>query len=271
MGLRGAPSVNITTVYISLKALLQFFLSFNFLFFLLFKMQLHSPTNLLLLSLAVSDFIMGLLVMPVEILMMWTCWVLGDLLCALYYFLPVTLLNSSVGNMVLISVDRYVAICDPMHYPTRVTVTTVSISVCLCWICSFLYSCIMNFTSADVNLFVSFVIPVTLMVVLYMRVFVVAVSQSELKAAGTLGVVVAVFLLCYCPYYGLCLTGSNILNGSVLESFMSFVLFSNSGLNPLLYALFYPWFRKSFKNIMTLQILQPGSRDTNILWKDSAQ
>nr|XP_020476159.1 trace amine-associated receptor 13c-like [Monopterus albus] len=241
--------------------------------------QLHSPTNLLLLSLAVSDFIMGFLVMPVEILMMWTCWVLGDLLCALYYFLPVTLLNSSVGNMVLISVDRYVAISflllhNNLEPPGRYN--------------SCHGECIMNIIAADMDLVVSFIIPIIVILGLYMRVFVVAVSQaramrshvaavklqpsgtvmtmkSELKAAGTLGVVIIVFLLCYCPFYGLCLTGSNILIGSVLESYMSFLKFCNSGLDPLIYALFYPWFRKAVKHIFTLQILQPGSRDTNML------
>uniref|UniRef100_A0A3B4TET2 G-protein coupled receptors family 1 profile domain-containing protein n=1 Tax=Seriola dumerili TaxID=41447 RepID=A0A3B4TET2_SERDU len=102
--------------------------------------QLHSPTNLILLSLAVSDFFVGLLVIPVEILMTGTCWVLGDLMCALYFLLPYTLISASVGSMVLISIDRYVAICDPLRYPTRVTVRVVTAAVCLCWLCSVVYS-----------------------------------------------------------------------------------------------------------------------------------
>uniref|UniRef100_A0A4W6BHT8 G-protein coupled receptors family 1 profile domain-containing protein n=1 Tax=Lates calcarifer TaxID=8187 RepID=A0A4W6BHT8_LATCA len=72
--------------------------------------QLHTPTNLLLLSLAVSDFLVGLLLMPVEILMAVTCWILGDLICVLYYMLPVIIISASVGNMVLISVDLQLCI-----------------------------------------------------------------------------------------------------------------------------------------------------------------
>ncbi|XP_035532556.1 trace amine-associated receptor 4-like [Morone saxatilis] len=160
--------------------------------------QLHSPTNLLLLSLAVSDFFVGLLVLPIEVLMTGTCWVLGDLICALYFFLPVTLISASVGSMVLISIDRYVAVCDPLHYPTRVTEKLVTVSLCLCWICSVLYSVFMLYdhlkqpgrynscygecvvsVAGDVDLVVAFIIPITVIVVLYMRVFVVAVSQAR--------------------------------------------------------------------------------------------
>uniref|UniRef100_A0A3B4G1X2 G-protein coupled receptors family 1 profile domain-containing protein n=1 Tax=Pundamilia nyererei TaxID=303518 RepID=A0A3B4G1X2_9CICH len=101
--------------------------------------QLHSPTNILLLSLAVADFLVGLLFMPGEILRNTACWFLGQLTCSLYNYVSYIITSASVGNMVLISVDRYVAICDPLHYPTRITERRVKLCVCLCWLCSVFY------------------------------------------------------------------------------------------------------------------------------------
>ncbi|KAL7385225.1 hypothetical protein ABVT39_017926 [Epinephelus coioides] len=48
--------------------------------------------------------------------------------------------SASVGNMVLISADRYIAICDPMFYSTKVTVKRVQLCICLCWIFSAVHS-----------------------------------------------------------------------------------------------------------------------------------
>ncbi|XP_070832617.1 trace amine-associated receptor 6-like [Chaetodon trifascialis] len=269
--------------------------------------QLHTPTNFLLLSLAISDFLVGFLLMPVEILLTETCWILGDFMCALYYLLPVTIIIASVGNMVLISIDRYVAICDPLHYPIKVTQKIVTICVFLCWIFSAFYSiillhdnlkqpgkynsckgqCVVNITGA-VDLVVSFIIPITLIIILYVRVFVVAVSQaraikphisndslkrsriikvkrSEIKAARTLGILVVVFLMCYSPYYCVSLTGHDILIGSSTETFMIFLIYFNSCLNPVIYALFYPWFKKAIRLIVTFQIIQPDSHKAKLL------
>uniref|UniRef100_A0A3Q2UUQ1 G-protein coupled receptors family 1 profile domain-containing protein n=1 Tax=Haplochromis burtoni TaxID=8153 RepID=A0A3Q2UUQ1_HAPBU len=253
--------------------------------------QLHSHTNILLLSLAAADFLNGLLFMPGEILRNTACWFLGQLTCSLYNYVSYIIASASVGNMVLISVDRYVAICDPLHYPTRITEGKVKLCVCLCWLCSVLYSyviliddlsqpgkhkscygkCIIfiEFIAGFVDLFISFIIPLTVIIVLYMRVFVVAVSQaramrsqvttvtlqlsvtltatkSELKAARTLGVLVLVFLLCFCPYYIVSLFGDEVLN-SASESIAFYFFLLNSCLNPLIYAMFYPWFRKAVK------------------------
>ncbi|KAK7940053.1 hypothetical protein WMY93_003379 [Mugilogobius chulae] len=50
--------------------------------------QLHSSTNFILLSLAVSDFFVGIVVIPVESHMSRTCWALGDLMCVIYFIVP---------------------------------------------------------------------------------------------------------------------------------------------------------------------------------------
>uniref|UniRef100_A0A3B4WI65 Trace amine-associated receptor 13c-like n=1 Tax=Seriola lalandi dorsalis TaxID=1841481 RepID=A0A3B4WI65_SERLL len=273
--------------------------------------QLHTPTNIFLLSLAVSDFLVGLLLMPGEILLNTGCWFLGDLMCSLCNCLSLIITSTSVGNMVLISVDRYVAICDPLHYTTRVTERRVKLCVCLCWFCSVLYnslivndelthpdrhdSCygecvnVIDHTAGAVDLVLTFVLPITVIIVLYMRVFVVAVSQaramrshitavtlqrsvavttkkSELKAARTLGVLVVVFLMCFCPFYGISLAGDDLLT-TFTASFVLYLFYLNSCLNPIIYALFYPWFRKVIKLVVTLQILKPGSREANVLWR----
>ncbi|XP_054643390.1 trace amine-associated receptor 13c-like [Dunckerocampus dactyliophorus] len=271
--------------------------------------QLHTPTNLLLLSLALSDFLVGFLVWPGEIYMRTSCWTLGDVLCFLYNCMTFIIMSASVGNMVLISADRYVAICDPLHYNTKVTVRRVQLCVCLCWCSSFLYCCIIlndqlahpgrsfscygecvigiNYYAGVVDIVVNFLLPLSIIITLYMRVFVVAVSQaramsshvtavqvqlsvtvrakkSEVKAARTLGVLVLVFLVCFCPYYIVTLAGGH----KIITSFAKYVLYLfdfNSCLNPLIYALFYPWFRRAVRQIVTLHILQPGSWGDNII------
>ncbi|KAM9347766.1 trace amine-associated receptor 13c-like [Symphorus nematophorus] len=272
--------------------------------------QLHSSTNLLLLSLAVSDCIVGLLMSFQILLIQDGCWFFGDLICAVRKVLDYIVTSASIGTMVLISVDRYVAICDPLHYSIKVTLKRVQICICLCWMCSVLChslllkdnleqpgrynSCfgecviVVDHVAGLADLLLSFIGPVIVIVVLYMRVFVVAVSQaramrshieavtlqtsvkvkakkSEMKAARTLGVVVVVFLICVCPYFCVTLTGEDSWINASTSAFVIFLVSFNSCLNPLIYAFFYSWFRKCIKLIVTLKILQPDSCDYSIL------
>ncbi|AWP13581.1 putative trace amine-associated receptor 13c-like [Scophthalmus maximus] len=274
------------------------------------NLLLHTPTNLLLLSLAVSDFLVGFLLMPVEIIYIEACWFLGDIVCTLYYIADYVITSASVANMVLISFDRYLAICDPMRYSTRVTNRRAQICVCLCWVFSAFYrilllhdhldkpgrshSClgecvaVINYIAGLVDLVFTFIIPITVIIALYMRVFAVALSQArairshiaamtvqraatvtvkkaEMKAARTLGIVIIVFLICFCPYYFPALAGEDTSVDASSAAVEIWLAHFNSCLNPIIYAFFYPWFRKCIKLILTLQILKPGSRDTKLL------
>ncbi|KAF7648304.1 hypothetical protein LDENG_00159230, partial [Lucifuga dentata] len=134
-----------------------------------------------------------------QILLIQGCWFLSDIMCVLCLVLNYIITAASIGVMVLISVDRYVAICDPLCYPTKVSQKRVKICVCLCWICAVIIpvlllkdnlkqpgrynSCIgecvivINYIEGITDAFLSFIGPVTVIIVLYMRVFVVAVFQ----------------------------------------------------------------------------------------------
>ncbi len=268
--------------------------------------QLHTTTNLILLSLAVSDLLVGLAVMPLAIILQQSCGIVGKTTCTISLLLGFTLTSASVGTMVLISVDRYVAICDPLHYSSMITRSRVKICVSLCWLFSVCYSfiilkdnlsqiylskscyqdctVIINHISGAVDLILTFFSPVTVIIVLYMRVFVVAVSQarimrsqvsaveskivtvrkSEMRAARTLGITLLVFILCLCPYFCPSLVGQDTPAGAD-SSPQLWLFYCNSSFNPLIYALFYPWFRKAVKITVSLQILRPGSHWVSIM------
>uniref|UniRef100_A0A8C5GTA2 G-protein coupled receptors family 1 profile domain-containing protein n=1 Tax=Gouania willdenowi TaxID=441366 RepID=A0A8C5GTA2_GOUWI len=269
--------------------------------------KLHTPTNFLLLSLAVSDFSVGF-VMVFLIFLIDGCWFLGAGWCVFNTVFSYIGTSVSIGTVVLISVDRYVAVCDPMHYQTKVTNNRAKMCIVLCWLCSTIFHCLMlnynienpgQFDSCAgecaiyihpvgriMNLFLTFFIPVSIIVVLYVRVFMVAVSQaqamrshvtavtlqsslkvnrSELKAARALGVVVVVFLLCLTPLYLVLLTtGLGVKNISSYV-FVLGLFFFNSLLNPVIYVFLYPWFRKCVKCVFSLHILKSGSSEANIL------
>ncbi|XP_017213585.1 trace amine-associated receptor 13c-like [Danio rerio] len=269
--------------------------------------KLHTPTNMIILFLAVNDLLIGLIVLPVEaIRLIERCWYFGETFCFLYLILIVLIFSASLSYLVLIAVDRYVAVCHPLLYPQKITITNMLKSICLSWVCYSAYNiafvinnrnlnssqktdvcygqCLimMSFSWTVIDLSICFIFPCLIMITLYLRIFYVVHQQvkvinslmkggkcetegsvkrkSESKAALTLGIIVSVYLLCYIPYY-IC---TLLVSSSTTINVLMWNVHANSGLNPLVYAIFYPWFKKTAKLILTLKIFQPASSLINI-------
>ncbi|XP_065111865.1 trace amine-associated receptor 4-like [Paramisgurnus dabryanus] len=268
--------------------------------------QLQSPTHLIVQSLAVCDCLLGLLVMPYSMVRsVEGCWFLGDVVCKVHSSLDVTFCFSSLIHLSLISVDRYWAICDPLRYRMRITNNTVTVLITLTWIFSFVYcfsvvvsgvnavgleayilqvscfgGCVALFNKewGLSSIILLFIIPGTIMSVLYIIIFNVVKkhakvlsekvsvattgvnSQSsahrERKAAKTLALVMGVFFLCWLPF-SIAAAVDPFLNfvtpANVYEALFWFAYF-NSTCNPLIYGFFYPCFQKAFKTLILTYI-----------------
>ncbi|XP_065121610.1 trace amine-associated receptor 13c-like [Paramisgurnus dabryanus] len=290
---RSRHEYNIMYVFFSLLSVWTVFLNLLVIISISHFKKLHTPTNMLILSLAVADLLIGLIIMPLEaIRLIETCWYFGDTFCKLILIIMGLLPFTSLSNLVLIAVDRYVAVCHPLLYPQKITMTRTIIMICVSWFCSSAYNIsavttsskskytcygectfITTFALTIMDVFLSFLLPCTVIITLYLRIFYVAHHQvkvinslmrsgkhltegsvrrkSESKAALTLGIIMTVYLFCWIPYYTLNLTPNTSMT-SVTAYFILWMVYINSGVNPLIYAIFYPWFRTSVKHILNL-------------------
>lgn len=77
-----------------------------------------------LLSLAVADMLVGLLIVPLSVYpALMGQWVYGDIVCRITGYLEVTLWSISVFTFMWMSVDRYLAVRKPLRYETVQTKT----------------------------------------------------------------------------------------------------------------------------------------------------
>ncbi|XP_036406029.1 trace amine-associated receptor 13c-like [Megalops cyprinoides] len=281
--------------------------------------QLHTPTNLLLLSLAVADFLVGVTVMPFHFVMLIEShWCFDAVVCTIYNAASFYLTCVSIYNVACIAVDRYFALCNPFLYSTKMTVNLTLKIISLLWLYSMMYNVILlyfngNITDfenticagecsvyindvwAVVDFILVFIVPCLTITIMYLKVFSIAKrhantircareqhhsketkkmndsTASERKAAKTLGILVSAFLLCLVPYYISVFLDVYIRKPSVYLAVLNMLslLYLNSSINPIIYALFYSWFQKCVKLIVTLKICSSDSSLINVLSKET--
>ncbi|XP_059129002.1 trace amine-associated receptor 7e-like [Peromyscus eremicus] len=279
--------------------------------------QLHSPANFLVASLACADFLVGLTVMPFgTVRSVESCWYFGDSYCKVHSCFDVSFSSSSIFHLCFISVDRYIAVSDPLIYPTRFTASVSGKCITFCWLLSIIYSFSLLYTGANeagledlvtaltcvggcqlaVNqswVFINFLLfftPTLVMITVYTKIFFIAkqqaqriermsdqtakasdsykdrVAKRERKAAKTLGIAVAAFLLSWLPYFIDSIIDAllGFITPTYVYEILVWIVYFNSAMNPLIYAFFYPWFRKAIRLIVTGRILRENSSATNL-------
>ncbi|XP_078145739.1 trace amine-associated receptor 13c-like [Centroberyx gerrardi] len=280
--------------------------------------QLQNPTNVLILSLAAADLLLGVTVMPFSALRaVRGCWLYGDAFCLLHSSFDMFLTSVSIFHLICIAVDRHEAVCNPLHYSRNITMSVACLMVFASWALAALFSYGLLYSKANVagleeylasiyclgscnllfntlwgtlDTLIVFFFPCTVMVGLYTKIFFVAkehvrkiedisqcissndrgrgglIKRSEQKAAKTLGIVVGAFIFCWMPFFldSIIDAYTGFSTPAALFEVFVWLGYFNSTLNPIIYALFYPWFRKCFRLIVTLKIFNCHSSTINL-------
>ncbi|XP_072446317.1 5-hydroxytryptamine receptor 4-like [Chiloscyllium punctatum] len=95
--------------------------------------KLRTPTNAFIVSLAVADFLVGIIVMPFSMTKLVFGWYFGKTFCKIHTIMDVMLCTSSIMNVSCIAFDRFYAVCYPLKYRFRMSQKRVTILLLICW------------------------------------------------------------------------------------------------------------------------------------------
>lgn len=119
----------------------------------LITQSLHSFTNYIVASLAVSDLMVGSLSLPFRIhqTLHNTKWCLGEGACLFWVCIDLFCCCASIGNLALISVDRFLATKYPLTYQDLLSRATKIAMISIVWLYSIIVasSGLVNWTHAN--------------------------------------------------------------------------------------------------------------------------
>ena len=169
--------------------------------------RLRTPSNLLIVSLAVSDLFVALLVMPfATVYEVLARWIFSQALCDAWTSTDVLLCTSSILNLCAISIDRYFVITRPFQYAMKRTPQRMAAMIAGVWLLSAIISipplfgwktesqasqCLVSqsITYQFYATIGAFYLPLIVMIVIYTRIFLVSsrIARAEARSQPSHG------------------------------------------------------------------------------------
>ena len=203
--------------------------------------NMKTVTNMYILNLSIADSLILLclpLIMTTAIL---RHWIFGEAMCKIYYTLTSINMFESALTLLIMSGDRYLAVCFPISSMRYRTARYVRITIAFTWIVSFLliipillysrtqehvmdsgiYACMIEWPINKLfppekafiyyTLLLGFIIPVLFMSLFYTLLIIrlrttgpkvkSAKKQSHRKVTKLVTLIIGVFICCWLPYW----------------------------------------------------------------------
>ncbi|XP_071806086.1 beta-2 adrenergic receptor-like [Asterias amurensis] len=217
-------------------------------------------------------------------------WIFGELMCKCWTIVDFSAATQSAFAIVLISFDRLMLVSTGLKYKQYITIPKTCILVIVTWVISLLINAIPILLSDKLfgrwveysnecdfgvsyqlgyqwPMFVlSFIVPIVLVAFFNITVYnnirqrarrfqgrSTSDFKKHRKAAVTLALIVGVFLICWVPYWinkFAQIINIDNLDNKVLSDALAYLLWSNSAINPFLYAVTNPRIRSGMLHIL---------------------
>ena len=251
-------------------------------FVIITRARLHILPNWFIMSLALADFVVGLIIVPTGYIVENN--VLSSTYTRIGYTIAVLAIYSSVTNLCAMTVDRYIAIIKPLRYVTWMNSCRAAFLVALAWIipialdlipalCTALNKCDMKEKSLVLSKMVLLeILPCLFLLIATIKIIITAKrhwwQNARLRAqlrfnqvhqrqpryfstARVIIIVLVVFLTCYCvELYSVLrfLFNSSRPTQEVINLILLLAVV-NSSVNPIAYALFKRDIRRELKTL----------------------
>ena len=241
--------------------------------------RLRTPTYAFLVSLALSDFLVGSVTLPLWIYGSVLEWQIAPNLSLIFVSLDMLSALASSFHLMAISGERYMAVSRPFNYET-VPARCYGLVIALCWslagVLAAGHPLVKVYATTHLTVYASaifaigIVLPFMVIAVTNVGVFKVARRlilsersqqrniRKERKTAMTLMLVTAFFFIAWTPFFVvnmvtmfcglLCLPSPPAL--FIFMDIFKWLHFSNSALNPILYAFRDKEMRRTFRKLL---------------------